>query len=267
MEINISAAVSPAAAYRGGKRFLAKRLIERIGEIPHIRYAEPFVGMGGVFLRRPSKARVEVINDISRDVANFFRILQRHHAAFMDMLRFQISSRDHFERLIATNADTLTDLERAARFLYLQRLAYGGRVTSRSFRVGERDPCRFDAVKLAPLLVALNDRLSGVIIESLDYTQFITRYDNPKTLFYIDPPYWGHESDYGKGVFARDDFAVLAAILGSLKGKFILSMNDRPEIRALFAGFRIEEVRTTYTTQRRGVTSHKAMELIISNTS
>lgn len=42
----------PIAAYIGGKRQLSKQIIEKINQIPHQRYAEPFMGMGGVFLRR-----------------------------------------------------------------------------------------------------------------------------------------------------------------------------------------------------------------------
>lgn len=53
----------PPAAYIGGKRNLAKRLVSLIDETPHTLYAEVFVGMGGVFFRRDRKPKVEVIND------------------------------------------------------------------------------------------------------------------------------------------------------------------------------------------------------------
>jgi site-specific DNA-adenine methylase len=89
--------------------------------------------MGGVFFRRRWAARREAINDVSRDVATLFRILQRHYPQFMETLKFQIASRREFERLVASNPDTLTDLERAGRFLYLQRLAFGGKVAGRNF--------------------------------------------------------------------------------------------------------------------------------------
>lgn len=42
-------------------------------------------------------------------------------------------------------------------------------------------------------------RLAGVIIENLPYGEFIARYDGPGVLFYLDPPYWGSEGDYGRG--------------------------------------------------------------------
>ena len=91
----------PVAAYLGGKSMLAGRLIARIAAIPHDTYAEPFVGMGGVFLRRPFRAKSEVINDISADVVVLFRVLQRHYVALMDMLRWQLTSREEFGRLLA----------------------------------------------------------------------------------------------------------------------------------------------------------------------
>ena len=115
--------VNPPAPYLGGKRFLASTIIARIGEVDHGLYAEPFVGMGGVFFRRDRRPDAEVINDRNGDVVNLFRILQRHYAAFMDHLKFQLTSRREFERLSRTDPATLTDLERAARFLYLQRTA------------------------------------------------------------------------------------------------------------------------------------------------
>lgn len=119
--------VSPAAGYQGGKRNLARRICALIDRTPHDGYAEPFVGMGGIFLRRSTRAKVEAINDISADVANFFRVLQEHYPYFLDMLRWRVASRAEFERLKALPPERLTDLQRAARFLYLQRLASAGK--------------------------------------------------------------------------------------------------------------------------------------------
>ena len=237
----------PVAAYLGGKKMLAARLIERIAAVPHETYVEPFVGMGGVFLRRPFRARAEVINDISGDVATLFRVLQRHYGALMDMLRWQLTSRAEFERLLGMAADTLTDLERAARFLYLQRLAFGGKVQGRSFGVAPGLPGRFDVGKLGPLLEAVHARLAGVVIERLPYQELLRRYDRPGTLFYLDPPYWGCEEDYGQGVYGQEDFACLAGLLGRLKGQFILSINDVPEVRRLFRAFCQDRVEVPYT--------------------
>lgn len=261
--------VRPAAAYIGGKRALGERLARLIESIPHATYAEPFIGMGGVFLRRQTAPKAEVINDISADVATFFRVLQRHWQPFMDLLNWRFTSRAEFERLLATPADTLTDLERAVRFLYLQRLAFGGKVKGRSFGVSPSTPARFDTGKLTPVLAELHERLTGVVIERLPgvvierlpYADFIARYDTPGTLFYLDPPYAGSEDDYGDGVFTPRDFEHLAGQLSGISGMFILSINDTPAIRAAFGGFEMEEVQLTYTIN--GAAMQEARELII----
>ncbi len=237
----------PPAPTIGGKRNLAKRLVERIQAIPHTLYAEPFVGMGGVFLRRTMKPPCEAINDLDGDVANLFRVLQRHYVPFMEMIRYQLTARREFERLAQTRAETLTDLERAARFLYLQRTGFGGQRKRRSFGVNYTTGQRFDVTKLAPVLEELHTRLSGVLIEQLPWADFIKRYDRPGTLFYLDPPYFGSEDDYGEAMFAREDFEAMAAQLAAIKGRFILSLNDVPEIRETFSAFKVEAVQTTWS--------------------
>lgn len=259
-------AVSPAAPYLGGKRNLASRLTAIIAAIPHNTYVEPFVGMGGVFLRRTTKPRAEVINDLSGDVANFFRILQRHYEAFMGELRWKLTSRADFDRLRATDARDLTDLERAARFLYLQRLAFGGKIQGRTFGVDRRSPGRFDVTKLEPLLSEIHDRLAGVVIEQLPYQDVIRRYDGPDVLFYLDPPYVGCEDDYGDG-FKPEDFERLAEQLSGISGRFVLSINDTPLAREVFSRFQLAEVQTTYTisTATTGGGT-RAGELIVTNT-
>jgi len=236
--------VRPVAPYLGGKRALAKRLVPMIDDIPHDLYAEPFVGMGGVFFRRTRRPRKEVINDISTDVVNLFRLLQRHYQQLLDVLKWQVCSRAEFERLVSLDPDRLTDLERAARFLYLQRAGFGG--MARNYGVARTNPARFDLTKLVPMLEDVHQRLCGVDIERLPYAELIGRYDTPGTLFYLDPPYFGCEDDYGPGIFSTADFEVLRGLLEGLKGRFILSLNDRPEVRELFAGFKIEEAKLNY---------------------
>jgi len=252
----------PAAAYLGGKRHLAQRLVTAIEQVPHQTYAEPFVGMGGVFLRRRRAPACEVVNDYSRDVATFFRVLQRHFVAFLDMLKFQVTTRTEFERLIATDPVTLTDLERAARFLYLQRLAYGGKVAGRNFGTSPGTPARFDVTRLHPLLEELHERLAGVVIECLPWSEFITRYDTAETLFYLDPPYYGCETDYGP-IFDRREFSAMAAQLADIAGGFVLSLNDHEAVRDIFAEFPMQQVETTYTVA--GGEGKRVSELIITS--
>lgn len=254
---------APVAPWLGGKSKLAKTIIDRIERIPHRAYVEPFVGMGGVFLRRPFRPKLEVANDLNGEIINLFRILQRHYPQLMEVMRFQITSRREFERLRASSPETLTDLERAARFLYLQKLSFGGKPDG-VFGVVKEGASRFSIARLGPLLDAAHERLDGVVFECLPWEEVVDRYDSPHTLFYLDPPYWGGEGDYGSGMFDSGSFVRMASKLAAIEGKFIMSINDVPEIRDTFAGFKMDDVRLKYTVSRGD--AKKVGELLISNT-
>ncbi len=255
------APLSGAAPYLGGKKNLAERIIERIEPIPHQCYAEPFIGMGGLFLRRRSAAPCEVINDYSGEVVNFFRIIQRHYRALLDELRFSLAGRRIFNTFLNTPPETLTDIQRAARFYYLQHCGFSGKVGSTSFAVDRTGKSRFNIRQLRTHIEKLHERLAEVTIENLHYSDFITRYDGADTLFYLDPPYYGCEDDYGKNMFEREDFVKLAEQLTKISGKFILSLNDKPQVREIFADFCMEEVSTNYGIGK----NQKFEELLISN--
>lgn len=257
-------AVEPIAPWLGGKRHLALHLASIIAGIPHRTYVEPFMGMGGVFLRRSHAAPAEVINDINRDLVTLYRVAQRHPGALVESFgRWTLSSREMFDQLKRTPPDVLTDIERAARFLYLQRLAFGGRTRNPSFGVDLGSGSRLRLQQIQRQLDALHRRLDGVIIECLPWPDVIDRYDRPETLFYLDPPYWGGEGDYGAGIFSRADFTALARRLAGIEGRFILSINDTPETRQIFDGFHIEERTHTFTAGSKSGAGIEAHELIV----
>lgn len=143
--------------------------------------------------------------------------------------------------------ERLTDLQRAARFLYLQRLGFGGKVNGRNFGVDRTQGARFNITKLEPVLAEIHERLAGVTIEQLGYSDFIRRYDRADALFYLDPPYHGCEEDYGPEIFSPDDFVRLADQLAAIAGSFVLSINDTPAVREIFAAFIQMPIETTYT--------------------
>ena len=240
-------AARAVAPYVGGKKQLSRRLAAMIEATPHTLYGEVFAGMAGVFFKRRTAPQVEVLNDLNRDVANLFRVLQRHYEALMDMLRWQLTSREAFDRLNGEDPERLTDLERAARFLYVQRLAFGGKVTGRSFGVATTTSARFDVSKLGPALAEAHERLAGVWIECLPWETFLDRWDRPGALFFLDPPYHGTEHVYGRTLFSAADHARLAERLGRLQGRFILTVNDCPAMRETFRAFAIEDASVTYS--------------------
>lgn len=257
--------ISPAAGYLGGKRNLARRVCAIIQSVDHDGYAEPFVGMGGIFFRRATRPRFEAINDISGDVTTLFRVVRRHYQALVDELDWLPASREEFERLRAVDPSGLTDIERAARFIYLQRLRFGGNPRG-AFGVDSRSPARFNLARLRATLAAIRDRLRPVVIERLPYGDFIRRYDRAGMLFYLDPPYWGCENDYGPGIFERADFERLAEQMLGIRGKFLLSINDTPGARAVFSPFHMRKVEVTYSISSAAAGKGKKVgELLIAN--
>lgn len=181
------------------------------------------------------------------------------------MIKWQLTTRSEFERLAKTDPETLTDLERAARFLFIQVTCFGGRVRNPSFGISPLERGAFDVTRLTPLLEAVHERLAGVVIECLPYAKFINTWDRPGTLFYLDPPYWGSEGDYGPGLWTRSDFARLAQQLRKIQGVFILSLNDCDAVRRCFEGFAMERVETNYTMGAKDAGQKRVGELLISN--
>jgi len=103
-----------------------------------------------------------------------------------------------------------------------------------------------------------------VYVENMHYLKLIERFDRPETFFYIDPPYYGNEDDYGEGIFCREDFTKLRDALASIQGRFIMSINDVPQIRELFTDYSMDRVMTSY--KMPGAHKQKKVtELLIGN--
>ena len=99
-------------------------------------------------------------------------------------------------------------------------------------------------------------------IENLDWVKCVTKYDRDETLFYLDPPYWG-TAGYG-GDFGFEQYELMAELMGSMKGKAIVSINDHKDIRQAFKGFKMQTVGLAYTVGGAGKRK-PAKELIIRN--
>ena len=258
--MNINAR-SPLAGWMGGKSRLSKRIVAMLPE--HTCYCEPFAGAAWVLFRKP-ESKVEVINDINREIVTFYRVIQHHLEEFVRYFKWVLVARDEFERLKKVTPDTLTDIQRAARSYYLQQMCFGGRMDDKpTFGYAAVRGPKLNLLRIEEQLSEAHLRLARTYIECLPYHEVIKRYDKPETLFYVDPPYWDCESYYGRGLFCREDFSVLAELLKRIEGKFVLSLNDKPEVRELFGEFTFETAEVAYTCSNGK--NLKSPELIIRN--
>lgn len=232
---------TPIIPWIGGKRRLADNIIPRFP--PHKCYVEVFAGGAALYFLRPP-AEVEVINDINGDLVNLYRVVKHHLEEFVRQFKWALSSREVFKWLQDTPPNTLTDIQRAARFFYLQHHCFGGKVNGQTWGTATTAP-PVNLLRLEENLSAAHLRLSSTFIENKPWDKLIEQYDRPHTLFYLDPPYWQTE---GYGVdFGFEQYERMAQLMRDMGGKAILSINDHPDIRRCFDGFQFEELSINYT--------------------
>ena len=246
-------------AYIGGKSKLSETIINMMPD--HKAYCEVFAGAAWVFFRK-KPSRYETINDLDSDLIVFYRVLQNHLEEFLKQFKWLLSSREWFEDWKRQQeAGGLTDIQRAARYYYLQRQCFGGRVRSRTFGTGPMHRPRINLLRIEEELSEIHLRLARVVIENLPWQKFTRRYDRIDTLFYIDPPYY--KAPYYQHNLELEDYREMAEILDGIKAKFILSINDHPEMRDIFKSFRIKSVTLKYTVAK--AEQKTGRELIITN--
>ena len=228
--------------YQGGKSRLAATIVKKIPD--HKCYVEPFCGACWVFLNKePSTS--EIINDRDSELVTFWRVLQNHLEEFLRYYKWSITSREIFEIEKRKDPTTLTDIQRATRYFYLQRHAFGGRVEGRTFGTSTTGGGPLHLTDLEERLMEVHWRMKRVFIENLDACAVITRYDRKHTFFYIDPPYY--ETAGYADPFCHGDFVRLRSTLDQIKGKFLLSLNDHPMVREIFDGFKFQRVTLKYS--------------------
>jgi DNA adenine methylase len=245
-------------SYLGGKNRIAQRIISLIPE--HTTYIEPFCGGAQVFFHK-QPSRVEVLNDLDEEIFNFLRVCQLHHQELVRFLQFCTAGRKWFELFQKQDPGTLSDIQRAARFFYLQKNCYGGLIRRQNFAVSVQDGSNYNPHRIPMVLHLAHERLLNVQLECLPYQEILRKYDRPFTFFYLDPPYFA--LPYYKFNFAEKDYVELAGQLKDLKGRFLLSLNDRPEVRKIFADFEIQGLKFSYSSQRKAGKVYK--EVLISN--
>ena len=234
----------------GGKSLLAKKITEQFPDDIY-RYIEVFGGDGSVLFYKENHAKLEVYNDFNSCLVNLFRCVKYHRAELQREISGYFNSREIFDEIKEKmKISGFTDIQRAAMFYVQIKISYGSNM--KTF-------CCKEMNLSTEYMEQIEKRLKSVVIENKDFENLIKIYDRPKALFYCDPPYHKTENYYD-AVFTEAGHERLKAVLGGIKGHFILSYNDDEYIRELYREYKIIPVERQNNLSRG---SYK--ELIIKN--
>ena len=248
-------------------------------------WVEVFCGSAAVTMAK-ERSKVEVINDCDGDIVNFFRVLRNtvQTRQLMQLLAFTPYSRREYADLVALPPPA-DPVQRAWRFWAIARMCYGGyrpanhgsnfasRTRGRWRRsLGSRNGMGGDAATLHNKIDELDrftERLRGVYIEDKDFTYILDVWDSPKTLFYLDPPYFGTEGYYDNGMFPKHRHYELADCLARIKGKAVVSYYPHPKVDELYPADRWRRVshrmRKNQQKAHVGVEAKYETELLLCN--
>lgn len=252
----------PILRWMGGKSKLAPHILSQFPT--HSCYVEAFCGGAAILLRKP-RSKAEVINDIDGELINLYRCVKYHPAELAKQSVGMLHSRWLFDRIKSQAVGDLTDIQRAARYYAINRMAFGGGMASPSFGYTRSASAGLSASRFERDIVLLSERLDGVFVEHLHWADCIARYDSEKTLVYCDPPYFG-TAGYGM-TFDMEQYARMAELARTMQGRILISVNDIPAMREVFADFTIEQLAIKYSRGRavEGVARKESMELLIRN--
>ena len=253
----------------GGKSRLRKYIVALLPR--HTCYVEPFAGAAWVMFGKPPSP-VEVLNDRDEDLITFFRVLKEQPEALISSFEWELVARAEFERLASLNPHELTDVQRAHRFYYLIMAGWGGELNYPRFQTSISDGGHGNRLigalnHLRERLVPIHDRLRTVIIENLDWTACLDRYDRSGTVMYLDPPYPGNKCNYAHNMRSWQDHQRLAERLSQTRCQWVLSSYDSPLVRELFSSYRITPVQafSGMNTTKDGESRVLNQELLITN--
>ena len=248
-------------AWVGGKKALRDEILARFPR-NYKRYIEVFGGAGWVLFHKPPGNDFEVFNDFNGNLVNLYRCVREQPEALRNELRYMLNSRLDFEYMkgMLHSRAVLPDVRRAAYYYALIRYSYAAGTST----FGSQPHAMWNNF---PLIESAAGRLQKVVIENKDCVKLIRQYDRPESFFYCDPPYYNADQYYEAVSSDGFDHAGLADALLGIKGKFLLSYNDCPEIRALYdrPGIVVEGISRLSNIAQRYENGKQYPELLISN--
>jgi len=214
--------MKPPLTYYGGKQVLSKEIISLIPK--HNLYCEPFFGGGAIFFfKEPS--RVEVINDSSGELINFYKVIKTDFKKLQKEIQVSLHSRKlHAQaNVIYKHPELFNEIQRAWAVWMLANQSYASKLNgSWGYDKKESMSPKKLSEKRKMFLVSYAERLEKVQIECTDALQVIKTFDTKESFFYCDPPYFNAHQGHYKG-YTQKDFEKLLDALVMIKGKFLLS--------------------------------------------
>jgi len=209
----------------GGKYASAERIVSTFPDSStYDRYVEVCGGAAHVLMCKPPYDHEEVYNDLDDNLVTFWQQMQKDARALGERLEGLPYARKVYYEFYRSLFDgtELESLERAARWFYCLRSTGIGWL--RKSPVGwnpliNNVKSYYSAIDV---FQAVQERLKYIVIDNRDVLKSIRRYDTPRTLFYIDPPYFGTEYYYepSKKGFPHQE---LANLLQSIQGYAVVS--------------------------------------------
>ena len=238
----------------GSKRDIADLLISYFPDDYTI-YVEPFVGSGAVYWKKKPTAK-EIINDLDSKLIQDYRLLKNTADR-----RFRKDMDTVPEIQAFVDKTPRTDADKLAHGVVSRCNRWMGKETGDIYRPS-------NPYNKLRNIDAYQERMKNTKIENMSYEKVIQKYDSPTTFFFLDPPYeetkaTGKLYEHGGMTF---DFQKMRDVLSKVKGKWLLTINDSPNIRSIFKGFYYRPLTVFAKSMVKGTIGSKdRKELIIAN--
>lgn len=224
-------------------------------------YVEPFMGGASFGLRLLAEKKIlqqAIFNDINHDLINFWNDVKNNEIVknYPNIEELQLEEAKKLYNQIIQNG-----FNQGWEFLFVNRLSWCGIIRS-GFNIVRWNKNYHSCLSRVSTCTNLLNSINTTIL-NLEYQEVIKKYDSEETFFYLDPPYY----DVAKKIYTHEiiNFQELANILKTIKGKFILSLNDKPLIHELFKEFNIYKHKWLHTMRNFNNQSKTGYELIITN--
>ncbi len=271
--------LSPMLKWVGGKRQLLSEIIPMIdGKCST--YVEPFIGGGAVLFKlQPKKA---IINDYNNELINVYRIVRDNVDELIEVLKIheKNNSADYYYEIRSLDRsdtfDDMTDVEKAARIIYLNKTCYNGlyRVNSSGQFNSPYGRYKNPNIVNEAVLKAISHYFNSNQIEILngDYKDTL-RYLDKNSFVYFDPPYMPISSSssftgYTESGFGYEKQVELKEECDKLTQKgirFVQSNSDCKEIRELYKDYNIKTVKAKRSINSIGKKRGEINEVLIYN--